>query len=263
MADASLADTTDPDASVSVLVVEDEAIVALDLVQMLSKNGYKPVLSCGSSDKAVALAEDQRPDVVLMDIVLRGKGDGVSAASTILERYDIPVVFATSHTDASTLKRALRVSPYGYLVKPLLADEVHSSIQSALRRHGTERRVRLSEARFRAVFDSSPVAIAIYDTDGKLVEANPTFLRMFGVDSVERLLGYSIYDDPRITDDQKREIRERKSVSYSVEVDSERYHGGADIRTKRAGTQLLSVSVEPVLLPNDGFHGYVVQILEI
>lgn len=244
----------------SVLVVEDEAIVALDLVHMLKTNGYEPIHSCATAASAVQLAGEQHPDVVLMDIVLRGTEDGVSAASTILTQYDIPVVFATSHTDAPTLRRALGVSPYGYLVKPLMPDEVHSSIQSAIRRHGVERSVRISEARFRAVFDTSPIAIALYDTDGRLTEANPGSLELFGVPSVENLRGYSIFDDPQISDELKQEVAARKPVAFDIEVDFSRYGGVADIGTTHTGKQQLHVCIDPLVIDESRFAGYVVQI---
>lgn len=251
---------SDHSLSASVLVVEDEAIVALDLVQMLKNNGYHPVISCATSQRAVQLAMEMRPDVVLMDIMLRGKGDGVGAAGVILRDYDIPVVFATSHTDAGTLKRALNVSPYGYLVKPLMAEEIHSSLQSALTRHGTERKIRVSEARLRTAFERSSVPFAMFDQDGVLLEANQHAAEVFGT-AADEPSGFSLFDDIPLSDEQRRRLVEREAIDEILEVDLGRYRSRPASDEPAAGVRKLRVAITPLASQETTFYGYLLQVV--
>lgn len=100
-----------------ILIVEDEAIVARDIAEQLALLGYEAVARTPRGEQAVELAERLRPDLVLMDVRLAGKMDGVSTAETIRDRYAIPVVFLTAYADDATLERAKMAEPFGYVVK--------------------------------------------------------------------------------------------------------------------------------------------------
>jgi diguanylate cyclase (GGDEF)-like protein len=122
-----------------ILIVEDEAITAMDLAAELRHLGYEV---CGTEDTAegaVAAAERERPRLVLMDVRLGGNGDGIDAARQISSRHDVAVVFLTAHSDEETLARALSVSPYGYIVKPFRARELKVAVELALSKHAAER----------------------------------------------------------------------------------------------------------------------------
>src|SRR3954471_14841953 len=101
-----------------VLVVEDERIVALDLVNTLEDLGYAVVDSVATGEAAVVRAGEIAPDVVLMDIRLAGAMGGIPAADEVRERHAIPIIFLTAHADDDTLRRAAQSEPFGYLVKP-------------------------------------------------------------------------------------------------------------------------------------------------
>ena len=120
------------------LIVEDEGVVALDLCEALGDLGYTVVGMAVSSDEALQIAEQQRPDLVLMDICIRGDSDGIHAASVLRTRDRIPVVYLTANADAATLERALRTEPGGYLVKPFDASSLRTTIEVAIRRHESE-----------------------------------------------------------------------------------------------------------------------------
>src|SRR5689334_5242177 len=102
----------------SIFVVEDEGIVAADLTERLKTMGYAVAGIAASGEEAVEQVASTRPDLVLMDIVLRGQMNGIEAARSIRDQLDVPVVFVTSHTDASTLNGALHADPLGYILKP-------------------------------------------------------------------------------------------------------------------------------------------------
>lgn len=118
-----------------VLVVENEAIVALDIRLQLVELGYEPVGQAMRSDEAVHLAGQLRPDLVLMDIELADSTDGVAAAQAIQDRYAIPVVFLSAFSAHEVMARARLVKPYGYIVKPFSQWEMRTVMEIALYKH--------------------------------------------------------------------------------------------------------------------------------
>jgi CheY-like chemotaxis protein len=115
-----------------ILIVEDEGIVALDLKQMVERIGYTVPAVVRSGEDAVEQATALQPDLILMDIRLKGEMDGVDATETIQEQIDIPVVYVTAFVDRLTLKRARSTQPQGYVFKPLDPQELKFVIKQAL-----------------------------------------------------------------------------------------------------------------------------------
>ncbi len=128
-----------------ILIVEDEIIVAQDLQQSLQRLGYLVPVIASSGEKAIRHVAELHPDLVLMDITLKGSLDGVEVAERIRDQFDIPVVYLTAHADKKTLQRAKITGPLGYLVKPFEERELHTTIEMALHRHEIERRLKESE----------------------------------------------------------------------------------------------------------------------
>ncbi|MFN2571458.1 MAG: ATP-binding protein [Gemmatimonadales bacterium] len=122
-----------------ILVVEDESIVALDLRSSLEHLGYQVVGTVATGEDAVQIAEREMPDLVLMDIQLRGAMDGTQAAEQIRTRFNLPVVYLTAYSDEATLQRAQVTEPSGYLLKPFADRELQVTIQIALYRHRAQR----------------------------------------------------------------------------------------------------------------------------
>jgi putative nucleotidyltransferase with HDIG domain len=116
----------------TILVVEDEVIVAKDIQQMLQDLGYSVPSIATSGEEAVKEAEMIKPDLILMDIVLEGKMDGIAAADSIMGSYDIPVLYITAYADDNTVERARKTHPFGYIVKPFTQQQLNSSIKVAL-----------------------------------------------------------------------------------------------------------------------------------
>src|SRR6185295_12398617 len=98
----------------NIMVVEDESIVAMDLENRLRSLGYDVVASAGTGEEALFAAESTRPELVLMDVMLRGKMDGIEAARVIHQRHRIPIIFLTAYSDEPTLERAKAAEPFGY-----------------------------------------------------------------------------------------------------------------------------------------------------
>ena len=118
-----------------ILIVEDQNITALDIRRTLQEFGYDPVGPVVSGKDAVMSALTNRPDVILMDIILKGPMDGIDTAQVIQSQYRCPVIYVTAHSDQSMLDRAKVTEPSGYILKPINEQELYVAIEMALYRH--------------------------------------------------------------------------------------------------------------------------------
>lgn len=128
-------------AQTNVLVVEDESIVSKDIQHSLKKLGYNVVGAAATGEQAVKLAVETQPDIILMDIMLKGEMNGIEAATQIRTETNIPVIFLTAYADESTLNKAKVTQPYGYIIKPFKEIDIHTSIEMALYKHKKEAEV--------------------------------------------------------------------------------------------------------------------------
>lgn len=118
-----------------ILVVEDENIVALEIKKRLQKLGYIVPGVASTGEDAISKAEAILPDLVMMDIMLKGEIDGIHAAGEIKKRFNIPVIYLTAYSDEGTLQRAKLTEPYGYILKPFEEDDLRTAIEIALYKH--------------------------------------------------------------------------------------------------------------------------------
>jgi len=129
-------------AKTKILVVEDEGIIAKDIGNRLEKMGYFVPAIAFSGEEAIKKTAEFQPDLVLMDIILKGEMDGIEAAGQIHTRFNIPVVFLTAHTEENILQRAKITEPFGYIVKPFEERELHTAIEMALYKYKMEEKLR-------------------------------------------------------------------------------------------------------------------------
>ena len=128
-------------AKIRVGIVEDELIIGESIADELRDMGYEPIGPAINYTEGLALIENEKPDIILLDIVLSGKKDGIDLAWEIKSNYNIPYIFLTSHADKITVERAKKVDPPAYLVKPFNADELYSAIEIALYNYSHKTRV--------------------------------------------------------------------------------------------------------------------------
>ncbi|MGA1875124.1 MAG: response regulator [bacterium] len=166
-----------------ILIVEDEAIEALDLQQRLTSLGYPAPEIVFSGEEALKKAEEIRPDLVLMDIMLSGEIDGVTAAEKIKAQFDIPIIYLTAYADEDTLQRAKITEPYGYIVKPFKERELHIMIDVALYKHNMEKKLKENEKWLATTLRSIGDGVIATDKEGLI-----TFMN--GV--AESLMGWSL-----------------------------------------------------------------------
>ena len=119
----------------NILVVEDESIVSKDIQNSLKKLGYNVIGACNNGEDAINVAAEKLPDLVLMDIMLKGEMSGIDAANLIRAKIDVPIIFLTAYADESTLSKAKVTEPYGYILKPFKEIDLHSSIEMAIYKH--------------------------------------------------------------------------------------------------------------------------------
>jgi diguanylate cyclase (GGDEF)-like protein/PAS domain S-box-containing protein len=157
----------------SILIVEDEKIIALDLLRRLERFGYEVVGTAMNADEAYAIVEEQRPDLVLMDVMLSGSADGIAIAGELRRRFGSAIVFITAFADAATLEGARSAEPFGYILKPFKERELFTTIDLALYKSGMERRLHRQERLFSAILHSINDGIIATDIDLSVRFMNP------------------------------------------------------------------------------------------
>jgi PAS domain S-box-containing protein len=164
-----------------ILIVEDEIIVAAHIAESLKHSGYKVTDKVSYGEQAVESVMQNRPDLVLMDIVLNGPMDGVEAGEVIYSNFDIPIIFLTAHVDKKTLARAKRVQPFGYLVKPFKEKDLHSGIQMALEKHRQEKGLKERERWLSSSLQNLGEVVIATDKDAKVTFFNRAAHSMTGL----------------------------------------------------------------------------------
>ncbi len=155
--------------SAKIIVVEDEAIVALNLRQQLRKLGYDVVATAASGEAALRAIAETWPDLILMDINLQGDIDGIETTARIPEEVRPPVIYLTAHAEDATLERARRTKPYGYLMKPTFEQELHATIVMVLERRKSEVAIEASEQRLRLALDAAEMGTWELDSETRAI----------------------------------------------------------------------------------------------
>lgn len=186
-----------------ILIVDDEVVVAEDIRRQLRSLGYVVVGVVASGSEAVQLAGEHRPDLILMDIKLKGQIDGIDAARTIQAQYGIPVIYLTAFSDEETLERARHTLPLAYLIKPFVSSDLRAALELALFRHRVSR---IAEQRGRwldTVVQSMGDAVVTVDPQGKVTLLNPAAEGLTGW-SQSDALGKSIQEVMVVVDAERR-----------------------------------------------------------
>jgi len=184
-----------------ILVVEDENIVSKDIENRLKSLGYAVSAVASSGEEAINKAEETQPDLVLMDIMLKGDMDGVECAEQIRDRFNIPVVYLTAYADDKTLQRAKITGPYGYILKPFEERELHTTLEMALYKHKMERRLKESEEWLSTTLNSIGDAVIAADKKGYVTFMNPVAQSLTGWKE-EEIVGKPLKDVFNIIDEE-------------------------------------------------------------
>lgn len=163
-----------------IYIVEDDEETAAMITVALEGCGYAVVGLATKADRAVDEILAMKPDVVIMDIMLKGKNDGIIAARKIMASWPVPIIYLTAYSDEDLITRAKITEPYGYIIKPFENRELFAAIEIALYKRRIEDKLRESEACFRNVFEHAVIGMALLDVDGHFLQANIGFADMLG-----------------------------------------------------------------------------------
>lgn len=170
-----------PARATRVMVVEDDAVVAWELSNTLSDLGFEVVGTAASCDEALEQIERARPDITLMDIRLEGPVDGIETVQRMRERFEVPIVYLTSHGDEDTLARARKTDPHGYLLKPFKQIELQIALDIAIRRHALESALAGRERLLRTTLQTIGEAVITTDGEGRVLLLNRSAEQLLGV----------------------------------------------------------------------------------
>lgn len=163
-----------------ILVVEDNAIVAADIKSRVQKLGFSVTGCVSRGESAVQSVESVPPNLILMDIKLKGEMSGIEAASIIREKHDIPIIYLTSYTDETTLDKAKKTDPFGYVIKPFEDKELNTVIEISLHKHKVERELKKSQQWLHTTLKSIGDGVITTDMDGLVTFINPVAEELTG-----------------------------------------------------------------------------------
>lgn len=204
-----------------ILIIEDELIEAMNFEQSLKSIGYEVVGISSTGEDALHKVAELEPDLVLMDIILKGDMDGIQAAAKIKEGFDIPVVYLTAHPEESTVERAKRTTPYGYLIKPVNITVLKNTIDMALYKHQMDKKLKESEKRFKASFDQAPVGMVLSGSNRRIYKINKAFSQLLGYTNEElknqRFIELTYLDDVKISDNAVKSLLSGKEDKVNLQ----------------------------------------------
>ena len=235
----------------SIFIVEDEIITARSIAENIKLLGYKVAGIATTSSKAISQILKTRPDLVLMDILLKNsEHDGIDAAKIIHQQSDVPIVYLTAHSDETTLERAKITTPFGYILKPYTKKDLQISLKMALYKHNREREVVRREKLYSNILRSTKDGIIATDDSECLTYINPAAQKMTGWEASEALQ-QKASAIVRIFDDRTQEfipnpIRQVLNEGRVVYLD-----GNAMLIAKDGSQVSIQDSVSPIVRQQD------------
>ncbi|OHD66037.1 MAG: hypothetical protein A2176_09750 [Spirochaetes bacterium RBG_13_51_14] len=167
----------------TLLIVEDELVIALNIQKILEKLDYSVAGIVTTGEDAVNKALELHPDLILMDIILAGDMNGIEAARAIRKEFDIPIIYLTANADSTTVEQARDTLPYGYLNKPINERDLFTNIDSVVHKHRMENRLRKSEEKYRDLVENLNDIILSTDENGIITYISP---------QINEIGGYSV-----------------------------------------------------------------------
>jgi len=244
--------------STRILVIEDESIVAKDLQHTLIKLGYDVPVTASNAETAFMRLDEVNPDLVFLDVKLKGDIDGIQIAEKIRDHYEIPVIFLTSFVDKETLDRAKVTEPYGYLVKPFNEPDLRSTVEMALYKFAKDQETRNEKERFENALTNLDDAIITLDTDFRISFLNPKAEELIGK-SLDQSEGLDFFDVFEITDPNGSKF-DRNTLHRQAVADKALDLDNSTIRITGSNSINASLTCSPVKDEKENLVGYAVLV---
>lgn len=167
-----------------ILIVEDEIIIAREIEEQLQQLGYQVIGIAATGEEVIDLVKERSPDLILMDIVIKGKMDGIETGEAIRKHFNIPIVYVTAHADENTINRAKFTQPSGFIVKPFSEKDLQSNIEIALYKH-QETALKKTEPWFISALKYKLEPSLAIDRNGKIIFANDAAISELGYSAEE------------------------------------------------------------------------------
>lgn len=219
-----------------ILLVEDDAIEAMDIKRTLELFGFEVPFVASRGEEAIEKSLEIMPDLVLMDIVLKGGVNGIGAAAEIV-KLDIPVIYITAHSDEHTVEKAKFTGPYGYIIKPYDTNELKYAVELAIYKNKMEKKLKESEKRYRTIVDTANEGIWSMDPNFNTTYVNQKMAEMLGYE-VEEIIGKPVKNfmfPEDLYDHEKRMKKRTKGLSETYERRF-RHKDGSEVYTIVAAT---------------------------
>ena len=247
---------------IKILIVEDEHIVAMELQSRLSDLGYLVLDTVDTGNDAIQRSIELEPDLILIDINIKGDIDGVETAEKIKKLRDIPIIFLTAFTDNKTLERAKLVEPYGYIVKPFEERELHTTIEIAAYKYKMEIKLRENEKKLSIILSSIEDAVFATDKSGIINFANQSFENLTDF-SKNETIGKNIFDVFRIEDESAAKvIKQGVEIILNNETFTD-FPSQINITTKSNKTKIVEFKISTLLDENKLISGIVLIFHDI
>ncbi len=248
---------TEDDKDITILVVEDESIVALDIIQKLRNLGFTPLKPVDTGKKAVASVIRDKPDLVILDIMIKGDVDGIETAALIRETRSVPFIFFSAFSDDETLKRVKQTEPYGYIPKSSNNIDLYTTIKIALQRFSIEAAYHSREELLSTTMKSITDAVIGVNEEGAIIFWNDGAEKMFGwreseVSGMNIALLLPPYIPNDFPDILEEHIKQESTKSFDTLF-----------QNKDGKTLNVSATLSPVYSLNGEFNGFTLVIKDI
>ena len=234
-----------------ILIVEDERMIADDIKYTLDQYGYEVTGIFNRGIDAIENISVLKPDIILMDIMLEGELNGIETGEIILKDHDVPIIFLTAFADSTTVKSTKDIAAYGYILKPFEAKELYATIEIALIKHKSEKKLKESKALSESMFSGNPEPCVYLNNDFQVIDINPRFKEFFGF-SLEEIKGKEI-DALIIPGEYETEATKLSSDTLSGYVYFDTYR-----KNKDGDILPVSISAAPIVIDGKSKGSFII-----
>lgn len=240
--------------SAKILIVEDEAVTAMHIKKTLEGMGFEVVSTASRGKEAIRKTEELKPDLVLMDIVLKGKMDGIEAADYIQTIFNIPIVYLTAYSDDRTYERAKLTKPYGFLTKPMNQDVVKVTIETAIYKHELDKKLAESEERYKLILETASSGVFFTDSNNRIKYLNQ---------NMAEILGYPVHEMLNANITQFMDVNSQNTFKFVEDWKKGKKINEFKLIRKDGSSFWTLISASPVLNDNGEYLGVIGVITDI